>query len=398
MGRIIIFTGKGGVGKTSVAAAHALNSAKEGQKTLLVSTDMAHNLGDLFQQKLGRIPAEVYPGLDALELDPAYILEEEFQELKAAFVNLLSSPGIPMGEFDQLSAFPGMDELISLLKIMEIYELGTYGRIIVDCAPTGETLSLLKFPEMLSWYMEKFFPLGKAAMRVLSPVAKAAFKVELPNRKAMNDIERIYLKLIRLQSLLKDRSVSSVRLVCLPEKMVVEETKRNYMYMNLYNFHVDGIYINRILPADLDNPFFQEWIQIQDMYIAELESVFASLPICRIPWFDSDLNGLSGVERLEHILSARDNLFDITSHSNGETYEQTDDGYLLKLTIPFAKKDDLMLHESGTDLIIKTGCFKRNIPLPNALRQYEITSAAFEADSLIIQFTKPEKEVHDYAK
>lgn len=396
MGRIIIFTGKGGVGKTSVAAAHALKSAKEGQKTLLVSTDMAHNLSDLFGQKLGRLPCEVYSNLDALELDPAFILEEEFQEMKTAFVNLLSSTSIPADGFDQLSVFPGMNELISLLKIMEIYESGVYRRIIVDCAPTGETLSLLKFPEMLSWYMEKFFPLGKAAMRVLSPIAKATLKVELPNGQAMNDIEKIYLKLINLQTLLKDKRISSVRLVCLPEKMVVEETKRNYMYMNLYNFQVDGLYINRILPTCLDNPFFQQWFTIQNTYIGELESVFSAIPISHIPWFDSDLNGLAGVEQLEHALPENKKLFDIAPHLESENYERTDTGYLLKLSIPFGKKEELMLHESGTDLIIKIGGFKRNIPLPNTLRHYEVTAATFEEDILNIHFTKFEKEVENH--
>jgi len=263
MGRILIFTGKGGVGKTSMASAHAMLSAEQGKKTLIVSTDMAHNLCDIFETTIEKTITNITKNLDALEIDPNYMMENEFSDMRRAFGNMIQSSGLPLGTLEQLSLFPGMDELFSLLKIMEVYESGEYERIIVDCAPTGETLTLLKFPELLSWYMEKFFPVGKVALRVLSPVSKVMFKIQLPDKAAMADIEKLFFKLIKLQELLKDKSVTSVRLVAMPEKMVVEETKRNYMYMNLYDFNVDGVYINRILPKDIDNEFFNEWIDIQ---------------------------------------------------------------------------------------------------------------------------------------
>lgn len=255
MGRILVFTGKGGVGKTSIAAAHALHSAKEGKRTLLVSTDMAHNLSDLFEQSLGREEKEVVKNLFALEIDPSYLLEHEFVHLKNSLFQMLHSSKTFNAKPDELFTFPGMDELLSLIVIMDRYKQGNYERIIVDCAPTGETLSLLKFPELLSWYMEKWFPVGKVAVRMLAPISKHFFKVVLPDRKAMTEIERIYIKLMELQELLKDPFITSIRLVANPEKMVVEETKRNYMYMNLFGFHVDGLYINRILPRELENPF-----------------------------------------------------------------------------------------------------------------------------------------------
>jgi arsenite-transporting ATPase len=268
MKRIFIFTGKGGVGKSSVAAAHAIKSAKEGNKTLLVSTDMAHNLGDIFEVSLGKEPLQVAKNLDAYEIDPNFVMENDFSDMKESLCKLLpKSDGNNMEDFGML---PGMEELFSLLKITDIYKEGTYERIIVDCAPTGETLSLLKFPELLSWYMEKLFPVGKVAVRLLAPITKQFYKIELPNKTAMNDIERMYLKLAELQELLKNRETTSVRLVTMPEKMVVEETKRNYMYMNLYNFNVDGLYINRILPKEIDNTFFEEWLQIQEKYISQL--------------------------------------------------------------------------------------------------------------------------------
>ncbi len=388
MARILIFTGKGGVGKTSVAAAHARLSAQEGKRTLLVSTDMAHNLGDLFQRPIGHTPVTVADQLDALEIDPNHTMEHDFPDMRRAMENLLGSIGLPDQSAFDLNAFPGMDELFSLLKLLELHEGGTYERIIVDCAPTGETLALLKFPELLSWYMEKFFPVGKVAMRVLSPISRTVFKVALPDKHAMTDIERMYLRLSQLQHLLKDRATTSIRLVAMPEKMVVEETKRNYMYMNLYDYQVDGLYINRILPADMDNPFFTEWLGIQQQYLDELEAVFCGMPIHRIPWFDSDLNGLAGIDRLVDMALAGKDVFRIPDAFHGERYEQTETGWRVSLYLPGASKEAVALHETGTDLVVRIGNVKRSIPLPGALRHHRAVRARMEDAHLRIDLEK----------
>lgn len=390
MGRVLVFTGKGGVGKTSVAAAHARHSAKEGKKTLIVSTDMAHNLSDIFEVKLGKGVHKIADCLYAMEIDPNYMMNNEFKSIKDAIVNMVASVNISENAIGQMAIIPGVDELFSLLKLLEVYETGEYERIIVDCAPTGETLSLLKFPELLSWYMEKLFPIGKVAVRVLSPISKSIFKLELPNKEAMTDIEKMYVKLVRLQTLLKDREVTSIRLVTIPEKMVLEETKRNYMYMNLYNFHVDGIFINRILPNDIENKFFQEWIQIQKGYMQELKDVFSGLPIYYIPWFDKDINGLEGIDKLaESVLVGKD-VFSIQKDIHGERYEKCADGYLLKLYLPCTSKGEINMHQSSTDVVLKIGNFKRNIPIPNTLRSYDITNAKLDEGNLTITFTKKE--------
>ena len=291
MNRIYIFTGKGGVGKSSVAAAHAMKSSEEGKKTLLISTDMAHNLGDIFGVRLGKKEENILPNLDIYEIDPEYVMQNDFKEFMDYVKKMLSSTG----DMDDMGMMPGMEELFALLKISELYNKGTYERIIVDCAPTGETLSMLKFPELMSWYMEKLFPIGKVGVRLLSPFSKKLFHVEMPNKQAMNDIEKVFLKLTELQELLKDREITSVRIVTTPEKMVVEETKRNYMYMNLYNFNVDGLYINRILPQDIDNRFFDRWVELQREYIKCLKESFAALPIYEIPWYDEELKGADNI-------------------------------------------------------------------------------------------------------
>lgn len=388
MSRILIFTGKGGVGKTTIAAAHARKSEKERRKTLLISTDMAHNLSDLFEQSFGKEVTVMSEYLDVLEVDPYYVMEHDFKNIMISFQNMITSANIDSSIQDDIPMFPGMEELFSLLKLLDIYESGQYECIIVDCAPTGETLSLLKFPELLSWYMEKFFPIGKLAMRVLSPVSKKLFKVELPDKKAMSDIEIMYMKLIELQELLKDRKVTTIRLVTIPEKMVVEETKRNYMYMNLYNYQVDGIFINRILPSDIQNPFFDEWLGIQKEYIKELENVFTGKSIYYIRWYDTDLNGIEAIDKICDNVLTQPDLFDIKENMPGETYEITEDGYRLSLYLPCVKKEDLEMYQSGTDVIIKIGNFKRSIPIPNTLRNYTIASAKIEEQLLIIRFVK----------
>lgn len=325
MGRIIIFTGKGGVGKT-----------------LLVSTDMAHNLSDLFGQKLGRVPTEVYPDLDTLELDPAFILEEEFQEFKIAFVNLLSSPGISFDGFDELSGFPGMDELISLLKIMEIYESDVYGRIIVDCAPTSETLSLLKFPEMLSWYMEKFFPLGKTAMRILSPVAKAALKVELPNRKAMSDIERLFQELDCLQQIMKNRDIFSVRFVTTPEKIVIQEARKNFTCLHLFKINVDAIIVNKVYPSEALEGYFHKWVTLQEEGLMDIEESFRDIPVLRLELKPYELKSIPVLlesctfynEKNPADVFCQAKVFEICK-VNSETF--------LRIHLPHAEKDEMAL-------------------------------------------------------
>lgn len=388
MNRIYIFTGKGGVGKTSVAAAHAIKSAKDGYKTLLVSTDMAHNLGDLFDVYIGKEPISIIENLNIYEIDPTYIIEKDFSDIMKCINNMF--PQSVDNYMEDFGILPGTEELFSLLKINEIYNENIYDRIIVDCAPTGETLSLLKFPELLSWYMEKLFPLGKIGVKVLAPISKQFFKIELPNKSAMNDIERLYLKLSQLQELLKNRKTTSIRLVTMAEKMVVEETKRNYMYMNLYNFNVDGIYINRILPKDINNSFFDEWLNIQTKYTKELKAIFAGIPTYNIPWYDEELRGLKAVNRICNDVINDNKVFDFLEITKREVYEKNESGYLLSVFIPLAKKGDLDLYQSESDVVIKLNNFKRNIPLPNILRNYLITSAKIEEGILKVQFERGE--------
>lgn len=387
MGRIIIFTGKGGVGKSTTACAHAVKAAKEGRKTLIISTDMAHNLSDIFMKDIKKDPIEVMENLYALEIDSNYEMERQYDSISRAMKNLMPIADEGTKEsLENIVLIPGIEELFSLIRIKELYSKNIYDLIIVDCAPTGETLSLLKFPELLSWYMEKLFPIEKAVLRVLRPISKAAFKIELPDKKAMSDIEKLYYELNELGSLLKNREVCSIRLVTIPEKMVVEETKRNYMYLNLYNFNVDGLYINRIIPENINNKFFDKWIKVQNEYLNALNETFMDIPTYKIKWYESDINGMEYLYRVCMDSLNDKNIFNVLKTTTNETFEKLEDGYLLNVYIPFADKDEFDLLESATDIVIKIGNFKRNIPLPDVIRKYSVESAKLNDGILKIIF------------
>ena len=236
--------------------------------------------------------------------------------------------------------------------------------------------------------MEKLFPIGKVGIRMLSPVSKTLFKVEMPNKTAVSEVEKLYVKLMELQELLKDREITSVRIVTTPEKMVIEETKRNYMYLNLYNFNVDGLYINRILPQNVNNPFFDRWLMIQREYVDYLRQNFAALPVYEIPWYDEELKGVANVCRIVRDVLDEKNVFETRILTERETFAQTENGYELKVFLPNAEKEKIDLYQAATDIVIKTGNFKRNIPLPNILRKYVVTGAKFEGNYLRVQFEK----------
>ena len=391
MGRIIIFTGKGGVGKSSLAAAHAVSSASGGKKTLLVSTDMAHNLGDLFDAEAGREIKTVMDCLDILELDPDWIMQHEYPDLSRVLGKLIGSNSLLETNPGDYFLLPGFENLFSLLKIRKLYLSGVYDRIIVDCAPTGETLSLLKLPELLTWYMEKFFPVGKVMVRILSPISKLKYRVSLPNHKAMDEIEELHARLVLLQELLQDPEICTVRLVCIPEKMVVEETKRNYMYLNLYGYQVDRVFMNRILPDDTGNEFMNHWKEIQKPYIEELESVFVHVPITRIPWYPDEIRGMKAVQKLSREVLQYPGLFDLPPKRDREIYITIPNGYKLMIPLPGADHMQIKVKKYQLDLDITLHNYNRRIPLPYILKDAKIADLIQEKDMLSIIFKLEEQ-------
>lgn len=396
MSRIIVFTGKGGVGKTSIICAHALRASQSGQNTLLVSADMAHNLGDVFEVETGGGRVQAAPHLTILELDPGRIMREHYPDLNRSMLEMLGGSLTRAADtVDSSFMIPGFEDLFMLLGIRDLYESGDYDLILVDCAPSGETLSLLKLPELLEWYMEKFFPVGRFMTRALSPVTNALYKVELPDEAAMDQVSRMHRNLVALQDLLKDPQVTSVRLVTLPEKMVLEETKRTYMYLNLYGYHVDRVFLNRVLPPGTGSSFMEQWRRIQSRYIEETEHVFPHIPITQIPWYPKEIKGVGAVERLGQALPDNAVLFAppaalqdaASSCSSAETYEITENGYRLRLSVPGA--DQVSASLCDRDLDIRVGTVLRKVPLPNVLYGAEIASTALQDGTFMVDFTVP---------
>ena len=384
--RIVLLTGKGGVGKTSLAAAHAVRSASDGTPTLLASMDAAHNLSDLFEVPPAPEPTAVAPHLDICEIDPNRVREQDFAHMTETIAGLIA----PDAESFDL---PGLDALFFLLKVHDLVLSQRYERVVLDLAPTGETLGLLQLPDLLSWWMEKVFPLQRLTLRVLRPVAGRVWKIQLPDNQYMNDVEALYGRLQQIAELLRDPAVTSVRLVTQPEKMVVEETRRSYLYLNLYGYSVDHVFVNGIYPAAEVPEFFHSWVATQETQLAAIDASFAHLPITRVPRFPSEIRGLPGVRTLaataldEHSFDALDGL----AH---EEYLSTDAGYQLSLPLPMTTKDAITLHQGADELAIRIGNFQRNVPLPTTLHDHHVSAARYDADRLVITFSLNNDQTH----
>lgn len=385
MERMILLTGKGGVGKTSLAAAHAVASARDGKRTLLASMDAAHNLSDLFRCPPAPDPVEVAPNLEITEVDPGRVAEQEFADITAAIATLITQTSD-----DQVLDLPGFDPLFFLLRVHQLALSQRYDRIILDLAPTGETLSLLQFPELLTWWMERIFPLEKLAVRALRPLAKGVWGIELPNTRAMNDVERLHQRLHHMQTLLKDPTITSVRLVTLAERMVIEETRRSYLHLNLFGYSVDHVFVNGLYPPDEVDDFFHTWVTHQRHHMNEIEESFNHLPITRINRFNRDLLGLDDVAHLAELAIGPD-AFQVRDDLTHERYVTVDDGYDLELPLPGATASDIDLNLTSSDLALRIGPIQRNIPLPITLRHHDVDGAGFRGDVLVIRF-RPAKE------
>ena len=349
--------------------------------------DAAHNLSDLFGCPPAPEPTEVAPNLKITEVDAGRVTEEEFADITAALSTLIAR-----GDDDQVLDLPGFDPLFFLLRVHQLAHTGDYDRIILDMAPTGETLSLLQFPELLTWWMERIFPVQKLAVRVLRPVARGVWRLELPNAAAMNDIERLFQRLQEIQALLKDPSVTSVRLVTLPERMVIEETRRSYLYLNLFGYSVDHVFVSGLYPTGDVGAFFSTWVEHQRQHLAEIRSSFAHLPITEVPRFRKDLVGQGDVARLAEV-AIDAHTFDVVPGLAHERYVNADDGYDLQLPLPGTTTEEIDLKLTATDLAVRIGNFQRNIPLPSTLLGHDVAGAKLRDDVLTIRFRPTPQEV-----
>lgn len=390
--RIILYTGKGGVGKTSIAAATAVRSSEQGKKTLVVSTDPAHSLGDSFDMKLSNEPVEIRKNLWAQEIDSIHEVEEGWGKVQKYFTELFTAKAVKDITTQELTVFPGMEDLLSLLRILKYYKEGRFDIIIIDCAPTGETLALLSFPEMLRWWMEKLFPLKKKAIKVAGPVAESLLKIPMPSGQVLDEIDNMYYQLDEMKKVFSDREVTSIRIVVNPEKMVIKEAQRSFTYLNIYDFNVDAVVVNRVIPENVTDHYFKVWKDIQKKYRKDITESFSPIPIYYAPLFETEVVGLKMLERMAEAVFKEENPADIKYNGRAQRVYKEAEDYILAIPMPFMDKKELSLNQKGDQLIIRAGSIKRNITLPRTLLDFSIKRAKFEEDMLKIRFGSEKNE------
>jgi arsenite-transporting ATPase len=387
--RLIVYTGKGGVGKTSCAAATALACSRSGLRTLVVSTDPAHSLGDSLQIALGPEPLLIEGNLQALEIDALHETKKQWKSF-SSWLNRYFHTGTETIESDELVLIPGLEEILALLKIRTFYKSGEYDVIIVDAAPTGETLSLLSLPDLLSWYLEKTLPNERRIARLVRPVSKPIGLV-LPDEEFFDNLESFIAELDELRRILSNRETSSVRLVMNPEKMVVQEARRSYTYLSLYDFPVDAVIVNRIFPSDAGSGYFSRWAEIQAQHLASIEAGFAGLPILRAPLFETEVLGLEMLSRLGAELFRSQAPGKVLYAGRGLSIEKEENGKMLRIPLPFAEKSDITLDQKGNELFVGVGAYRRNVSLPRSLQYMKAAKAVFEDHELLVHFEQKEE-------
>ena len=386
--RIVLFTGKGGVGKTTIASATALRIATTGRKTLLMSTDPAHSLADAFTAELGPEPVEVAPNLWAEQIDAQQRLEENWREIQQHAVAVLNWAGLAEVEAEELSVIPGLDEIFSLADVKAHSEEGRYDVVVVDCAPTGETLRLLSLPGIIQWYMERVFPIERRVMGALRPVAKRITSLPLPDEGVYRAVKRFYDKLDGVRQLLTDGEVTSIRLVVNPERMVIAEAMRTFTYLNLFGYKVDAVIANRLLPEAVSDPYFDRWKELQREHLATINDAFDPLPILKARLHEQEVLGPDLLRGLgEEIYGAQD-ASDVLFTDEPLAIVKRGDDYFLTLKLSFARKEDLEVSTKADELFIRVGPYRRTIMLPKVLAAREITSAKLEQDRLEILFQR----------
>lgn len=384
--RIILYTGKGGVGKTSIAAATACKIAGEGKKVLIMSTDQAHSLSDSFDIKLSNEPVKIADNLYGMEIDTVIENEKTWGSLKGYIEKLMFLKSKETIESEELLVFPGFEELLSLIKIKEIYDENKYDVLIVDCAPTGETMSLLKFPDLFKWWMEKIFPIKRKGAKLAKPIVEATMKIPLPTDDAFNDIENLYSKLNELHALMLNKDIVSIRIVTTPEKIVVKEAKRSFSYLHLFDYNVDGIIINKIFPEESLSGYFKAWEKIQGESIEDINSSFKDLPVFKMMLMDDELRRYEMLKRVADEIFGEVNPKKILFQGKVFLVEKEGDGYKLSINMPFVDKNELNLSQNGDEITISIKNERRNLILPTKLQSKDITSAKYENDKLNIYF------------
>lgn len=392
--RIILYTGKGGVGKTSMSAATALRCAELGYRTVVLSTDPAHSLGDSFETRIGNQLIPLAPNLWGQEIDLLTQMDQYWGQVQGYLNALFSWQGMDGLVAEETAVLPGMEELASLMQITALADSGEYDVIVIDAAPTGSTLQLLSFPEMARWYLEKIFPFQRKTVQLARPLVKHFSDIPIPDESVFDSIEELVVYLERTSELLSDSTVSSMRVVLNPEKMVVKEAQRAYTYLNLYGYAVDAVVCNRVFPQQLADSYFDTWKDAQAANLQLVEECFYPLPILKVPFFDQEVSGKTMLYRMAAEVFGTEPVRGGTGDPTVQFYAgkpqdifKKENHYVLSLPLPLVARDEVNLHRSVFDeLVVRIGNWKRNIALPLGLSKLDIDGARYEEDRLNIYF------------
>ncbi|PSQ99067.1 MAG: arsenic-transporting ATPase [Bacteroidetes bacterium QS_9_68_14] len=402
--RILLFTGKGGTGKTTCAAATGLKAARRGQKTLVLSSDPAHSLSDAFDAELGPEPQTVAPNLDAQEVDLYYSMQKYWGNMRELMLAVFRWQGVEQVAAEELAALPGMNEGSVMLWLEKFWAEGDYDLIVLDSAPTGETLTLLTLPQATQWWLTKAFPFQKTAFKTLGFGVRQA--TGLPLDKAYDDLDYLFGKLEQIQEVLADPEQTSVRLVMNPEKMVIQEARRAYTYLQLYGYGVDAALVNRVWPEEGVGPAMQKYVEAQQGYLDEIEGSFAPLPILRAPHLGEEVFGLERLEKVGNALygAAAEGDADTTEGvrapaarlHQSQTYRVAEmeqgDGYRVELHLPFLKEEDVDVRQFGDQLVVQVENQRRHYVLPNFLGYYTLQGDHLREDGwLEVRFARGAK-------
>jgi arsenite-transporting ATPase len=386
--RTILYTGKGGVGKTSVAAATARRCAAAGLRTVVLSTDPAHSLSDSLECPLGSDPTPVSDNLWAQELKAQEEMERHWEAVSEWLGRLLTDQGVDAISAEELTVPPGMDELFSLLQIKEHHASGEFDAVIVDCAPTGETLRLLSFPDVCTWWLEKVFPWQSKLVSAAAPFARSVLDIPVPGQAVFDDVERLVRNLVDMNSILRDSSATTVRLVMNPDRMVVRESMRTFTYLNLYGYLTDAVVVNRVLPEEAGEGYFAAWRDAQQDHMDLIGSAFSPVPVLTAPWLPTEVSGAELLDQLGSEVFREHDAAAVLHHQLRQELTAENGHATLRLPLPLAERGDIELKKIGLEVVVRVAGQKRTIILPPSLASYETSGARFADGALEVSFRK----------
>jgi arsenite-transporting ATPase len=384
--RTILYTGKGGVGKTSVAAATGRRCAAAGLRTVVLSTDPAHSLADVLETPVGYEPAELAPNLWAQQVSAQEELERHWSAVQGWLGQVLVERGVERIAAEELTVPPGGDELFSLLRLKRHVEEGEWDVIVVDCAPTGETLRLLSFPEAARWWLGKLVGRETQLLAAARPLARAFLDLRLPDEEVIGEVQGLVANLVAMHDILRDRSAVSVRLVMTPDRMVIAEAMRTFTYLSLYGYLTDAVIVNRVFPDELAGTYFGAWRDVQQRELERVREGFAPVPVLCAPYFETEVIGGAMLDRLGDALFAADEPAALLHQGLAQEFGLEEGAGHLRLAVPFADKGDVSLKKVGDELVVRVDGRKRTVVLPPALAALKPAGAALDGGALVVRF------------